>query len=131
MFLQSKFKLHADGCRDDEDKFGDIVCRDKKQNTYMFCCCEDSWAASICEARALGTVTNIMLDYVVASGGDGTPAKWTGATSLYLNKSRKIRNKVARYDVTKQSLLDLTLDNEVNISTRFVDQSFKKEVQFS
>lgn len=57
-----------------------------------------------------------MLDYVVASDGDGTPAKRTGATSLHLNKSRKIRNKVARYDVTKQTLHDLiSLNNEVNI----------------
>lgn len=88
----------------------------------MFCCCEDSWAASICEARALGTVTNIMLDSVVASDGDGTPAKWTGATSLHLKKSRKIRNKVARYVVTKWTLHGLPLYNEVNTSTGSVDQ---------
>lgn len=28
----------------------------------MFCCCDDSWAANICEARALGTVTKSLLE---------------------------------------------------------------------
>lgn len=87
----------------DEDNFEDIKCRDKKQNTYMFCCCEDSWAASICEARALGTVTNNMLDYVESSDGEATPAKWTGATSLISRNLEGLGTKSHAIKVSKQN----------------------------
>lgn len=55
----------------DYDKSKDVIVI--KQNTYMFCCCEDSWAANICEARALGAVTN---HYVRLSEIDLLPITW-------------------------------------------------------
>lgn len=57
---ESKNCAHLKG----DDEFIDPE-GNKKQNTYMFCCCEESWAASICEARALGTVTNYVLDNII------------------------------------------------------------------
>lgn len=66
----------------------------------MFCCCEDSWAASICEARALGTVTNNMLDMSIPVTVRVLQRRSPGGTSP--DKSKRIGQSRTLYDKYKK-----------------------------